>query len=59
MVDSGLLQGLGIDYNSPGGRGMLAQVLLEVAITTITPTIVWPQAKQGGNTPLLISRKLD
>ena len=38
-----------------------AQVLLkEVTITIITPTIVLPQAKQqGGNTTLLIIRKLD
>ena len=38
-----------------------AQVLLkEVAITIITPIIVWPQIKQqGGNTVLLINRKLD
>ena len=34
--------------------------LKEVGITTITPTIVWPQAKlQGGNTATPISRILD
>ena len=38
---------------------MLAEVLLQVAITTITPTTVWPQVKlQGGDTAPLISRKL-
>jgi len=38
-----------------------AQVLLkEVAITVITPIIVWPQVKQqGGNTVLPINRRLD
>ena len=40
-----------------------AQILLkEVAITFITPTIVWPQAKQQGGkiAPLSpINRKLD
>ena len=37
-----------------------AQILLkEVTITIITPTIVWPQAKeQGGNTAPPINRKL-
>ena len=35
-------------------------ILKEVAITFITPTIFWPQAKQQGkNTALLINRKLD
>ena len=41
-----------------------AQILLkDVAITFITPTIVWPQAKQQGgktaHTPPPINRKLD
>ena len=40
---------------------MLVEVLLkEVAIATITPTVVWPWAKlQGENTAPSISRKLD
>ena len=54
-VDSDLLQGQGTEYNSaytsPFEGG---------AITFITPTIVWPQAKQlEGNTAPLINRKLD
>ena len=38
-----------------------AQVLLkEVSITTVTPTIVWPKAKQQGeDTALPINRKLE
>ena len=51
----------GTDYNSPRSPGMLVVVLLkEVAIATITPTVVWPWAKlQGENTAPSISRKLD
>ena len=54
-----------VDSHLPWDRGalnttVLAKVLLkEVTITTIIPTIVWPQAKQGGNTVLPINRKLD
>ena len=57
-VDSGLLQSWSTDYSSPG---MLVFVLMKkVAITTITPTIVWSQAKlQGENTAPPINRKLD
>ena len=57
-VDGGLLQSRGTDYSSPG---MLVFVLMkEVAIATITPTIVWCQAKlQGENTAPSINRKLD
>ena len=35
-------------------------LLKEVTIIFITSTIVWPQVRQkGGNTALLINRKLD
>ena len=39
-VYSGLLQGWGTEYNSP-----VKSLLKEAGITTITPTIVWPEAK--------------
>ena len=37
-LSSGLLQGWGTEYNSP-----VKSLLKEAGITTITPTIVWPQ----------------
>ena len=39
-LSSGLLQGWGTEYNSP-----VKSLLKEAGITTITPTIVWPEAK--------------
>ena len=58
LPGTGLLQSQSTDYSSPG---MLVFVLMkEVAIATITPTIVWCQAKlQGENTAPPINRKLD
>ena len=45
-VNSGLPQGWNSDCNSSGSPGMLAYVLVkEVTITSITPTIVWPQTE--------------
>ena len=58
-------EGVGQRWLAAGAEGLRAAVcakvlLKEVAITFITPTIVWPQAKQqGGNTALPINRKLD
>ena len=43
-----------------GGGLLQVGALKEVAIIFITSTIVWPQVKQqGGNTALVINRKLD
>ena len=54
-VGSGLLQGRGTECSRE-----CTNLLEEVAIISITSTIVWPQVKQqGGHTVLPINRKLD